>query len=278
MKQILFPTAYSTASKAAFRYTQKLAQYFDAGITLVHIYESPSLSLASNSIVGKDLEAFASNQRKQEMERLQTFATELYAKQFHTIPLDFIVADGNVVEELRQIQTKKHFDLLVMGMRRHPNSDRLLGKSAKKMIDQLNCALLLVPPNTKYLGLEKLVYGTALEMGDQTAIEYLLDWCKAFEATLHVLHITNAAQVQEATQKLEEALQSYAIEVEAGIITKQLLTGKIKEALTEYIEFTGADILAVHKRKQGFWQRILEGSLTKTLVEEIQVPLLVLKS
>jgi len=278
MKQILFPTAYSTAAKAAFRYTQKLALYFEASITLVHVYESPSLSLTSNSLVVKDLEAFADNQWEQEMKRLKTFATEMSAKQFHTLPLDFIVTDGNVVDELIQIQAKNHFDLVIMGMRRHPNTDRLLGKSATKLIDQLNCALLLVPPNTHYLALDKIVYGTALKMGDQAVIDCLLDWCKAFEATLHVLHIAKAAQIQEATQKLEAVLQNYAAEVEAGIITKQVVAGKIKAVLAEYIEFTGANILALHKRKQGFWQRILEGSLTKTLVEEIQVPLLVLKS
>jgi len=165
-----------------------------------------------------------------------------------------------------------------MGMRRHPNSDLLLGKSAKKLIDQMACPLLLVPPNTQYLGLDKIVYGTALEMGEQPDIEYLLDWCQAFEASLQVLHITKTAQLQQATQKLEAILQNYSEAAAAGIITKQVLTGKIKEGLAEYVEFTKADILAVHKRKQGFWQRIIEGSLTKTLVEEVQVPILVLKS
>ena len=275
MKQILFPTAYATSAKAAFRYTQKLAQYFEAGITLAHIYESVPVS--KKVLTYDDVNGLEDQNWTNEIDQLKGFAQDMSAKQFHTIPMDYIATDGDVVKELLQIQQQNHFDLIVMGMRRHPNNDRLIGKTAAALIDQMNCPLLLVPPNTRYLGLGKIVYGTALEQGDEASIEYLLDWCEAFDASLHVLHVTKQEQLQAATDKLEQLMQSFLEEREAGIITQQVLSGRIKEVFAEYVEFTGANILALHRRKQGFWQRILDGSLTKTLAEEIPIPILVLK-
>jgi len=274
MKQILFPTAYATSSKAAFRYTQKLAQFFEAGITLAHIYKSASL--ASSTDEWNDVNDFEEEQWLAQIEELKGFTGDMAAKQFHSIPLDYIASDGNIIEELLQIQQQNRFDLIVMGMRRHPGSDRLLGKTANRLIERMNCPLLLVPPAAKYRGLNKIVYGTALETGDAASIEYLLDWCEAFEASLHVLHVAKKDELQQATTKLETLLESFIVEREAGIITQQVLSGRISEVFAEYVEFTGADMLAIHRRKQGFWQRITEGSLTNTLVEEIPIPILLL--
>lgn len=115
-------------------------------------------------------------------------------------------------------------------------------------------------------------------MGDKASIEYLMDWCSAFDSKLHLTHVHKADNKEKANQQMDLLLQDFKEELEGDIITKQLLEGKISEALTEYINLTGSGILALHKRKQGFWQRITEGSLTKVLVEKIAIPLLVLKS
>lgn len=275
MKQILFPTAYASSAKAAFRYTQKLAQYFEAGITLAHIYDS--VSITKKVMAYDEVNGLEDQKWTNEIEQLKTFAQDMAAKQFHSIPMDYIATDGNVVKELLQIQQQNRFDLIVMGMRRHPNNDRLIGKTAAALIDQMNCPLLLIPPNIRYMGLGKIVYGTALEPGDENSIEYLMDWCEAFDASIHILHVAKQEQLQAATDKLELLMQSFLAEREAGIITQQVLSGRIKEVFAEYVEFTGADILALHRRKQGFWQRIIDGSLTKTLAELIPIPILVLK-
>lgn len=283
MKQILFPTAYSKQSKIAYRYAQKLAQYFEAGITLVHIYQSPTIALASGATVwneteNHDIEAFSDNLWKEQLEKLKSFAAEMDAKQFHTIPLDYIATDGQVIDQLLQIQQQNKFDLAVLGLRRHSASERLLGNNVYKLIDKLNCPLLLIPPEARYKGLNKLIYSTAFEVGDKASIEYLMDWCSAFEAKLHLTHVHKADNKEKANQQMNLLLQDFKEELEGDIITKQLLEGKISEALTEYINLTGSGILALHKRKQGFWQRITEGSLTKVLVEKVAIPLLVLKS
>ena len=283
MKEILFPTAYSSHSKVAYRNAQKLAQYFGASITLVHVYESPgplmtgSIAL-ENELASKSLQSFADRQWAEQMDKLKDFAEEMNAKQFQDISLDFIVTDGIVLDELLEINRKNHFDLVVMGMRRHNLISRLFGNTTYGLIDKMDCPVLLIPPDAHYMGVDRIVYGTAFEFGDIKAIDHLMDWCQAFDANLHVLHVYSKEDKQEASQKMTKMINHYQEEQDKGVIEFKLSEGKIAEALEQYIDFSKADILAIHRRKQGFWQRINEGSLTKQLAEEVKVPLLVLKS
>jgi len=283
MRQILFPTAYSSQSKAAYRYAQKLAQYFEAGITLVHVYQSPTIVLAKhatkkNELANQDGETFADNLWAEELEKLKAFAAEMQAKQFQDIPLDYIATDGPVIDQLLQVQQQNKFDLAVMGMRRHQTTERLFGNTVYRLIDHLNCPLLLIPPGARYLGINKIIYSTAFEVGEKDAIEHLMDWCSTFEATLHLAHVHKLGNQEKGNQQMDLLLQDFQEELEGGILTTQLLEGKIPKAISEYIDFTGSDILAIHKRPQGFWKQLREGSLTKTLSEEVMIPLLVLKS
>ncbi len=283
MKQILFPTAYSKQSKAAYRYAQKLAQYFEAKITLVHVYQSPTIALASGATVNneaknRDLEKFSADLSVRKLEELKSFAAEMSAKQFHSIPLDYIVVDGLLIHQLLKIQQQNKPDLVVMGMRRHDTSERIFGNNVYKLIDKLACPLLLIPPGARYLGLNKLVYSTAFEVGDKDSIDYLMDWCSAFDGNLHLAHVHKLGNQEKASQQMDLLLQNFKEELEGGIITKRLLEGEVSKALTEYMDLTGSGILAIHKRKKGFWLRLTEGSLTKVLAEKIKIPLLVLKA
>ncbi|MFK7807756.1 MAG: universal stress protein, partial [Saprospiraceae bacterium] len=279
MKKILFPTAYAAHSKVAFRYTQKLAQYFEASITLVHIYESPTSTLTSTgALISEELKYFAEQQWDKEMTKLKSFADELNSKQYHQIKLDFIATDGDVVGQLLDIQMENDFDLIVMGTKRHHTFDRIFGNTTYSLIDEITCPLLLIPPDAHFIHLDKILYGTAFKTGEVKTIEYLLDWCLAFGSTLNLLHVHGKENASYALTKMAELTETFEREKKAEIVTANLIEGKISSILDQYIKSTGVDLLAIHRRKKGLLQEMTDGSLTKTLSEEIQIPLLVLKS
>ena len=282
MKQILFLTSYNAQSKIIYRYAQKLAQYFDAGITLAHIYEEPNLSLvnspASFYVNGIDLKKLNDDLWDKQMDRIKEFAAEMDAKQFSAIPLDYIVTDGDVVEELIAIEQQNHFDLVVMGMRRHNLSGRLFGNTTYQLIDRMKCPLFLVPPENNFMGIDNIVYGTAFELGDTHTIDHLLDWCLAFDASLHVLHVfKNKERADEVQANMALLKRKYRAENELDVINFQMMEGKIIEAIDKYVDTTQADLLAIHRRNQGFWDEIRSKSLTKQMIEKAKVPILVLK-
>ncbi len=280
MKQILFLTAYSTHSKVAFRYAQKLAQYFGAGITLAHIYENPNPLRATDpgslkqGEVQKDLDEIL---WENQLEKLKAFAAEMEAEEYDGIPLDFIVTDGEVVDELLMIEKQNDFDLVVMGMRKHGIAEQLFGNTTYRIISEIDSSILLIPPGVHFMGIDKIIYGTAFELGDTKAIDFLLDWCLAFSATLEILHVHQLISKEEAVEKMNDLVEDFQEGVEVGVISLRLLEGKIAEVIEKEVDFVAADILAIHHRKKGFWERIREGSLSKILAESVDVPLLILK-
>jgi len=274
MKKILFPTTYATSDKVAYGFTQHLARYFEARITLAHVYNELTLADATDRWNGVDnIEEVLWNEN---IAQLKDFSLDMAAKQFDSISLEYIATDGKVVDQLLQIQEEEQFDLIVMSMYQNTESEQLLGETASQLLGEINCPILLLPPTIKYRDIDKIVYSTALELGDEASIEYLLDWCDAFEASLHLLHVAKKDQEQVANQKLELLLQSFLAEREAGIITAEVFGGRVSEVLLNYVKFTGADLLVLHKRKQGFWKRLLDGDLTQTLAEKSSIPILVL--
>jgi nucleotide-binding universal stress UspA family protein len=283
MNQILFPTAYTSHGKIAYRHAQKLAKYFNASITLVHIYETVTPIITGsaplmNRMETQSLQSFEDRQWSDQMDKLKGFAEEMNTSEFGDIEQDFIVTDGDIVKELLEIVKQNNFDLVVMGMSRHHLVGRVFGNAAYSLIDKMTCPILLIPPDAHFMGLNRIIYGTAFEAGDIDAIDYLTDWCDAFDASLHVLHVVQNENRQKANKKMEELTAHYIEEQEAGVIDFKLAEGKIIDVMEHYVDFTSADILAVHRRKQDFWERIKEGSLTKHLAEEVKIPLLVLKS
>jgi len=279
MKKILFPTAYSAHSKIAFRYAQTLAKYFEASITLIHVYEKSVPVVTSLGMVSKDeLKEFAFSKEsryKDQIGRLYSFAASLKSDEFADVSLDFIAVEGDTITKLIEIQQEAKFDLVVMGTRRAGLADRIFGTTTSTLIDKMTSPILLIPPDAFYMGIDKIIYGTALEFNDQETIKELLEWCQVFEAKLHLLNVHTEEDSISANKKMAYLKSTYESESLLGIMTFQTMEGDLVNAIKSSVNVASADILAIHKRKQDFWERIIEGSLTKTLTETVKIPILV---
>ncbi len=279
MKKILFANSYGANSKSAFRYAQRLALYFGAEITLVHIYQIAAPILARTSSLASSItnQKSVNDKWKSELNKLETFAEDLMTDDYKDLQLKYIATDGDVVEELIRIQTDNQYQLTILGMTNRSLKTRIFGSVVHRIIDKLNSNILLVPANAYYMGLDQIIYGTAFKFAEEKSIDYLVKWCQAFDSTLHILHVHKKNEKEDAEYKMNLLKEYYTKHHKSAKISFQLLEGNIAESLEAYVEFTKADILAVHPRKQGLWQRISEGSITHLLSEEVKVPLLVLK-
>ena len=283
MEKILFTTSYTNHSREAFRYAQQLAYHFGASITVAHIY----LPLSSVNMNDFELEEsengqycgeFADDLEWQEkFLQLQAFVKDLAIEQFEDIEIDCILTEGEVVNQLLEIQQMNRFDLVIMGMRRHNRLGRLFGNTTYEMIHQMDCPLLLIPPDTYFMGIEKMMYTTAFELEEQGTISWLLEWCSAFDAQLEIIHVTRNEKHGSAMRNLVTMLRSFEKEKDAGTIHFQILDGTVADLVKNYISKQEIDLLIVHHRKKGIWQRLEEERLTKSLSEDLKMPLLVLK-
>jgi len=279
MKKIMFATDYGPHAELHFRYAHRLAKNIDAEITLVHIYQAPSTILASNAGAALLLNKSKNDAEHwhHEWQKLKNFSSEITTNTYNEIPLKYIVSDGDVVENLCKIQEEIKFDLCIIGAKQ----DRLFFDLSQgityDLIENLECPILAIPSDAYYLGFDNITYGTAIDFAEIHAIELLLEWSEIFNANLQILHIYKDKNRGEAVRKMVNLQKYVSKEFDNQDIDYHLSEGNIVERLASYVNEKNIDLLAIHHRKEGFWKRIKDGSVAKTLSRDIEIPLLILK-
>lgn len=284
MKKILFTTAYSKHSKNVWRYTLELAKYFNAAITLMHVYESDKLTEITDEeeYLAFDADSndttFAEQQAMEETEKLQEFAKVHTTSKYKGIPIDVFATDGFVADSIIKEQERGQYDLVVVGTVTRKLSERIFGSVSIKVLNGVNSSVLLIPPDVAFYGIQKVIYTTNFEERDQVAIQYLLDWIQAFQATLHLLHVSpNSSASKIAKEKMSKLMDNFKQDGNREKMTYQLLEGPETEMIEEYRQFTGSDMIALLSHKKGFFSKLFDTSLTEELAVETMIPLLVLK-
>jgi nucleotide-binding universal stress UspA family protein len=262
MKKILFPTAYSTSSKNTWRYVLRLAQHFEARITLMHVYKDTYVSnLPDIEFLEEDMidnfTNFDADKFEEEQIRLHNFAIENTPKQYDSLPMNFKVFAGNVSMAILQEEQKYNYDLLVLGtVTTNRFSDTLFGSTSLKVLAQAKTPIFLVPPMANYHGINKIVYASNFQSDDVVAIRHLMEWSEAFNAKLHLLHVNkNTVGSKQATEKMEKMRSSFEEADEAGTIYMIALT--------------------THKR--GFFAQLFDSSITNQIATKALVPILIFK-
>ena len=285
MKKILFTTAYGKHSKNVWKYTLHLAKYFQASITLMNVYKQDTLAEIIDeeryleNEYQDDVPLLSEDQYEEELQTLKVFATEHTSKRFKDIPLDFYVTEGFIANSILEMQASNADDLVVMGTAQSRFSDRLFGNVALKVLNDATCAVLLIPPDSIFFGINKIIFTTNFEPSDRQAIRYLLEWSKAFDSRVHLLHIyPNPKARKLAIEQMDVLMKSFENINDRERLAFQLLEGDKAEMLETYRAFTGSDMIALFPQKRRFFSKLFDASLTKQLAQETLIPLLVLKT
>lgn len=282
MKKILFTTAYSESSKNTWQYVLRLAKYFEAQITLMHVYKDASVSFLLGNIDEEmidNLENFNASRFEEEKDRLYKFAIENTPKQKQPVSIKFIVATGNVADAILQEEQNNQYDLIVLGTTTSNRfSDTLFGSVSLKILAQSITPLFLVPPMAVYRPINKIVYATNFETGDVSAIQHLMEWVEVFHAKLHLLHVhQNTLGSKQATERMESLKRTFQESDEGGTISSQLIEGRIVKSIEEYLEQTDSGMIALTTHKRGFFAQLFDSSVTNRIATEAMVPVLIYK-
>ncbi len=272
MDSILCLLDYGTAGEQPFLYGSHLAEQLHAAIIAGHLVEA-----TSNHIVADDHIGDAPSELIEELQQLQTLIAQ---HSDSSLPVQCLVASGNPREQVVNLIEKYEAGLVVMGMRNRKGlTSRLFGSFALRMIHQVSCPLFLLPPQTKFKPLRNIVYATEFGYANITAIETLLQWSQLFNAHLHLVHVNDDAADQAwAKQQMEKIRRTFEEDDEEQQMTFKIIEGEdVVEHLEQYIQESQADLIALTVYRKGFWDRVLRNSISREIVEDVSIPVLVFK-
>lgn len=283
MDTILCLTDYKENSDQTLRFACHFANRLHSTLIFAHFFEAAGAALeedGSSSLIRQIGTEPAGEKHTAELQKLKGFiqqhSTEYLSPQ---ADLRYLVAGGSPLDHLPILFQEYDPDLIVMGMRNRTGlADRLFGTLARKMIDKTLCPLLLIPPESTFREIHRMVYATDFGYKNLHAIEYLMHWSDLLEAQLHLVHVSEDPEDSAwAESQMEKIRRTYEDENEHNRMQFSILSGELQEALENFIEAARSDMIALTTHTRGYWEKWMASSLAKDLAEEVEIPLLVFK-
>lgn len=281
MKNILVPTDFTGTSELALAWAKFLAKRYlqdglETTITLAHVTQPyiPDSTLPTGE-VGVGMMAVQEMEDVGEL-NLKEIADQLERDGFRTrIESRFGSIDSEIVEVADELKP----DLIVMG-RSHIDSffDWLAGSSAADVAMTAHCPVLVVPTldhgRSNPVQLQNIAYATQLEFDENHLLRPVTNMARAFQATLRLVKIKalNQPNVHEDRQYLTQIESEFGRE---RFVEDTVDADNVIEGLTNYIRSHQVDLLVMATRERDFLSKLLNPSLTKRMVLNADVPVLV---
>ncbi|ARS33990.1 universal stress protein [Pontibacter actiniarum] len=181
-----------------------------------------------------------------------------------------------IPEEIKRFKP----DLLVMGTKGEDNFVRsFFGTVTTKMIDDAKVPLLTVPESYQGRSLRRILYATDFDKTDAQALASLQLLLRAFNPIIVCAHIGTDSSEEKDTRKLAQLEDRLNQELPNHALQFALLQGDdVAEALQEFVAREKVELIAVNNHQRSLLSSIFQPSLSKKLVLEMQVPMLIFHS
>jgi nucleotide-binding universal stress UspA family protein len=144
-RSVLIATDFSQPSEKALRHSLALARFYGSRFCLAHVVSSLGLTMAGPGAIAACEEAVRREAAQLEASLVRTGALT-------GIQYKFIVREGELWPELREIIREESTDLLVVGTHgRHGVGKLFFGSVAEQIFRQAGCPVLIFGPHSQQL-------------------------------------------------------------------------------------------------------------------------------
>lgn len=278
MKNILFPTDFSSIADNALNYAVEIARTVKGKLILFHAY--------SVQLIDPNMPAEIYLSAYQEEEKSAKANLEILTKKIieanktpeddSLFQTDAIVSQGLVVDEVLSVLTEHKIDLIVMGTHGASGiTELILGSNAASIIEKATVPVLAIPYNALYKGIRNIVYAYDDIKSGLPSFQRLLEFAEIYHAEITLLHIIESKNNTEELNKIE--FQKIKNSISYQKIGLQLVKEEnVLEGINDYINSHHVDVLAMAIRKRSLLDKIFSRSLTKQMAYHTKIPLLAL--
>jgi nucleotide-binding universal stress UspA family protein len=272
MKKILFPTDFSDVSKNAFIYALKLADFIDAEIITLHVYELDSPAYLDVSIYLQEIYEY------EELSNFENYKDEVpvlrkiaEANNLSHIKISNVLVQGYLVDEVVAISKKENADFIVMGTKGVTHFREIfLGNDTTKIMNECSVTVLAIPEKCNYEPIEKILFTTKFHMKDIEALQKVQDFAAIFQSHIDCLNVKPPHTVynDDFVVDFKNVFKNQKIDFHS------VLSNDVEGVILDFIEKNKIDMLAIHVRHRGFFEKLFQVSLSKKLTFNLSIPIL----
>lgn len=270
MTNILIPTDFSENSWNAIKYSLQFFKNCRCTFYLLHVIQS-----SENNSISKLQQVKQDKIYKNKLNQLiQKIETE-GLKQNHRFFA--LVANGHIVDAIRNEVLDKHLDLIVMGTQgANLVKKKNVGSNTTDVLNKVKCNLLVIPENARFTQIDQVALPTdySIFFGPKL-LNPIASILSLFNAKLHIVHVTKSNEkVLDEMQQNKELLADYFSDSrhEFHSITHQ----NMNEAIQKCVEKHQIKLIAMVAKNIHFFQQLFFNPEKSKINYQKKIPFLVL--
>lgn len=277
-KKVLIPTNFTKYAWNALMYGLSLYKRQPCTFYLFHAYSSQNF-LSENIPILKDGSENEKENSRLGLERILkglSFRKENPRHQFQSISYQ-----GSLLEGIQEAVDTHGIDLILMGAAGKTASiNTAYDNNISRVIEKIeNCPVLVIPESLQLIDepVREIVFPTNFrnnyKLRELTA---LIDISEFLNAPVRVLYINqDNKKYTEEQEEHKENLKSLL--AETGHSFHTLTKTSLTTGVHLFIESRESDLLALYKRKQGFFSKLFNHAAIEEVDFSTNVPILILK-
>ncbi len=290
IRRILVPVDFSAYSKNACLYALNLAQKLKADIKILHVYYAPIVDLvpitdAYSIQVDMDinLREMESNARKGLVSFVNEVRQEAAKKKMDQVKVGYSLREGITEDEIARMAKEYKPGIIVLGTKgKGEKQSDIIGSVVYRVLDRTRVPVLAIPGQSAFDAnkpVKNIAYATEFDDSDYIAIRRLLSIVSEFRVKVHCVHLSKNAEKTWDELKMDN-LKDYFGKVHKGIeVQCHLLEGEDNiKALESFVEEHQIDLFSMVNRKRGLLARLFNPGITRKLIYQSTIPLLIFRA
>lgn len=276
MNTILVPTDFSKPSENALQMAINIAERTGATIRVKHVIEG---------IYHNDFSASGSVSPDDSMENVFVLKVMQKAKldmknmlakyDLKGIKIEDVVTVGSVFDSITTVLSKEKIDLIVIG--KHGKEEKDAGSNAIKLIRKVSCPILVVKDEVKSNQFRKLILATDFETISESFTGKIIALQEMIGFELHLLYVNTQLNFL-STEDILDMADSFMLKHKFGKAIFHTINDYSEEdGIKSYAKEIHADVIALPTHGRKGISLFLYGSVTDSLIEDTNTPVLTFK-
>ncbi len=277
IKKIICPVDFSPTSENALRYALRLADHFQAEISLLHVM-LPEMEVATE--VPLSMPVVNRRQLDDAKEELQHFSdrvlTSVIEQLKHAPVLYRDLEVGAPAPMINQIAQREEADLVIMGTHHPEQASWLFGSIARATIQRPNVPVLIVPDHYRYTSPQHITFATDLRTTDPLHLLETASLLRSFQPIIRCVHVTTPDEPAHDLDLTDFARIFNDEAQDCPITFHELEEEDVTVALEQFNIVYHTDLQVMIRPKRGFLEGLFHYSQCKRTAKQTEVPLLVI--
>ncbi len=286
-RKILVPIDFSEHSRNAAFFALKVANIYKAEVKILHVFNSPIVDMipfTDAASIQIDVDISYQILQKTAKENLIKFFNKLRSNadqnDMKNLKIGYSLREGFAAYGIIDMCKRYKPGMVIMGTKSEGfRSTELVGSIAAEVGKETKIPILVIPEkaNLKDIAeVKNVLYATRFDDNDFIAIRKLMTILSGFHVKLVCANVTDDPENRIAQAKMSN-LKEYAKKTfKKSQIDFEIIRGKsASEGFRDYIAVKDIDLMAITLHKRSILERIFNPSLTRKMLSEADVPLLI---